>query len=139
MASLIYNSFWEDLAKGNIDPDTDSIKCMLVTGSYSENKDTHTKRSDITNEIAATGGYTAGGVAVSVSVTKDTANDQIDIELGGLSIDPATITAAKAVYYKARGGAASADELIAVIDFGGNVVSTGAEWSLTPSTIRIQN
>jgi hypothetical protein len=139
MASLIYNSFFEDLARGAIDLDTDTFYCMLTTSGYAENKDTHTKRSDVTNEVAASGAYVAGGFAATVTVTKDTANDRLDVSLGGISIPSATITARKAVYYKRRGGAATADELVAVVDFGSDVASTAATWALTASTIRIQN
>lgn len=139
MASLIYNSFWDDLARGAIDADTDTFYCMLTTSGYAENKDTHTKRSDVTSEVAAGGGYVAGGFAATVTVTKDTANDRIDISLGAISIPTATITARKAVYYKRRGGAATADELVAVIDFGADVSSTNNTWALTASTIRLQN
>lgn len=139
MASLIFNSFWDDLARGAIDADTDTFKCLLVTSGYVEDKDAHLKRSSVSNEVAASGGYTAGGQAVAVSVTKDTVNDRLDITLGGFSIPAATITARKAVYYKSRGGAASADELVAVIDFGADVTSTAGTWTLAASTIRIQN
>jgi hypothetical protein len=139
MASLIYNSFWDDLAKGAIDADTDTFKCLLVTSAYTEDKDAHMKRSNVTNELAATGGYVAGGFAVTVTVTKDNANDRVDIGLGGFSVGSATITARKAVYYKSRGGAAAADELVAVVDFGSDVTSTNGTWSLGASTIRIQN
>lgn len=138
MASLIYNSFLEDLARGAIDMDTDTFKVMLVTSAYTENKDTHTKRSDITNEVTGTG-YTAGGVTCTVTVTKDTTNDRLDITLGAVSWPSSTITARKAVYYKSRGGAATADELVAVNDFGSDVISTGATFSLALSTVRWQN
>lgn len=138
MASLIFTSFLEDLARGAIDMDTDTFKVLLTTSSYTENKDTHTKRSDVTNEVTGTG-YTAGGVTCTVTVTKDTANDRLDITLGAVSWPSSTITARKAVYYKSRGGAASADEIVAVNDFGSDVVSTGATFSLAPSTVRFQN
>lgn len=139
MASLIYDSALDDAARGNIDYDTDSFKCMLVTSAYTPNKATHTKRSDVTNEVAATGGYVAGGFAATVAPTKDTVNHREDISLGGISIPTATITARGAVYYKARGGAASADELVAYIDFGADITSTAATWALTASTFRTQN
>lgn len=138
MASLIYNSFFEDLARGAIDLDTDTIKVMLVTSSYAENKDTHTKRSDVTNEVTGTG-YTAGGNTATITITKDTTSDRLDVTLGGTTWSSSTITARKAVYYKSRGGAASADELIAVIDNGSDVTSTGATFTLNSSTLRIQN
>ena len=138
MASLIFTSFLEDLARGAIDMDTDTFKVMLVTSAYTENKDTHTKRSDVTNEVTGSG-YTAGGVTCTVTVTKDTTNDRLDITLGAVSWPSSTITARKAAYYKSRGGASSADELVAVNDFGSDVISTGATFSLALSTVRFQN
>lgn len=138
MASVIYNSFPEDLARGAIDLDTDTIKVMLVEATYVPNIDTHTKRSDITNEVVGSG-YVAGGETVVVTITKDTANDRVDITLGGKVWNPATITARRAVYYKSRGGLASADEIIACIEFAQDVSSSGAEWTLTASTLRFQN
>lgn len=139
MASLIYNSFLDDLARGAINPSTDTFKGMLVTSAYVEDKDLHLKRSSVTGEVAATGGYTAGGVAVAVTVTKDTANDRLDIGLGAISIPSSTITARKLVVYKSRGGANTADELVAVNDFGADVVSTNGTFAVAASTIRFQN
>ena len=138
MASLIYNSALDDEARGNINFASDTFKCMLVTSSYTPNKDTHTKRSDVTNEVSGTG-YSSGGATATFTVTKDTTNDRIDISLGAISLSSSTITAAGAVYYKSRGGASSADEVVAYIDFGGNITSTNGTWALSASTLRIQN
>lgn len=138
MASLIYNSCIDDMARGAIDFDTDTFKVMLVTSTYTANKDTHTKRSDVTNEVSGTG-YTAGGVTSACTVTKDTANDKVTLSLAAVSWATSTITARGAVYYKSRGGASSADELVAYVDFGGDVTSTGATFSLGASTITLQN
>lgn len=138
MASIIYNSFLDDVFRGNIDCDTDTFYVLLVTSSYTEDKDVHDKRDDVTNEVSGTG-YTAGGVAVTVTVTKDTVNDRIDVSLGSASWASSTITARKAVYYKRRGGAASADELVAVNDFGSDVITTAGTFTLNASTVRIQN
>jgi hypothetical protein len=139
MPSLIYNRGIEAAARGTIDFDTDTFRVLLTTASYTENKDTHDFRDDVTNEVAAGGGYSSGGNVVTVTVTRDDANDRVDISLGGTTWPTSTITARKAVYYKSRGGAASADELIAVIDFGTDVISSGATFTLTGSTLRIQN
>jgi hypothetical protein len=116
-----------------------ALNAYVVTSTYSPNKDTHTKRSDVTNEVGASGSYAAGGGAATVTVTKDTVNDRIDISLGAVSFTTATITARGAVYYKSRGGASSADELVAYIDFGADITSTAGTFSLTASTLRIQN
>jgi hypothetical protein len=138
MASIIYDSALEDEATGAIDYDTDSFKVMLTTSSYVPNKGTHTKRSDVTDEVTGAG-YSAGGASATVTVTKDVVNHRVDISLGAASWATATITAAFAVYYKSRGGASTSDELVAAIDFGGNVTSTGATFSLTASTLRKSN
>ncbi len=144
MASIIYTSFFDDVAKGNIDCDTDTFYCQLVNATYASiadetKKDSHLKRSSVTsNEISGTG-YTAGGKAATVTVTKDTANNRLDISLGAVSWASSTISANGAVYYKRRGGADTADELVAFIDFGGAVSSTAGTFSLTASTLRIQN
>ena len=138
MASLIYNSCLNDMATGAIDFDTDSFKILLVTSSYSPNKDTNTKRSDVTNEITGIG-YTAGGASSAVTVTNDTANDRIDINFADVSWSSATLTAAAAVIYKTT-GTASADNLVAYLDFGGNVTSTNGTFTLDiTSPLRIQN
>ena len=139
MASFIYNSFIRDVLTGAIDMDTDTFKVMLTTSAYTENKDTHTKRSDVTNEVTGAG-YTAGGAATTVTVAAvDTANDDVEITIGAASWSTSTITARKAVIYKSRGGASSADELVAVIDFASDVISTAGTFTLTASTIKFQN
>lgn len=138
MTSIVYNSCIDDQARGNIIFASDTFKALLVTASYAPNKDTHLKRSDVTNEVSGAG-YAAGGLTATVTVTKDTVNDRVDTSLGAVSWASSTITAAGAVYYKSRGGAASADELVAYVDFGGNVISTNGTFALSASTLRIQN
>jgi hypothetical protein len=139
MASLIFNPVLNAWAKGNVDFDSDTFKVMLVTSAYTPDKDLHDFRNDVTNEVVGTG-YTAGGAAATVTVgAVDTANDREEITLGGASWPTSTITARGAVYYKSRGGLSSADEIIAYIDFGGDVSSSGGTFTLTASTLRIQN
>lgn len=138
MANVLFTSVLDDTVRGAVDFDTDTFKCMLVTSAYVPNKDTHTKRSNITNEVVGPG-YTAGGAAVTVTVTKDLVNDRVDIALGAANWPSATITARGAVYFKSRGGAATADELVAYIDFVNDVTSTNGTFSLSASTIRLQN
>jgi hypothetical protein len=138
MASLIYNSAIDDMARNNIDFDTNTFKAMLVTSSYTPNKDTHDKRDDVTNEATGTG-YTAGGVTTACTVTKDTANDRVTLQFAAVSWATSTITARALVIYKSRGGASSADELVAYNDFGSDVSSTAGTFSVAASTITLQN
>ena len=138
MASGIFLPALRAAAIGNIDYDTDSFKVMLVTSAYTPDFDLHDFRNDVTNEVTGTG-YTAGGAAVTVTVNAvDTANNRLDITLGGASWGGSTIAGARgAVYYKSRGGAASADETIVYIDFGADVSTTSGTFTLSASTLRI--
>lgn len=138
MASIIYNKFLYNLAAKGINVGTDSFKVMLVTSSYTPNVDTDNDRADVTNEVANGNGYTTGGKSVDVTLTDDTANDQQDIVLPGTTWPTSTITARGAVYYLDTGVAAN-DLLVAYIDFGSNIASTNATFTLTQSTITIQN
>lgn len=139
MASEVYDSFLEDVHRGAIDLDTDTFYCLLVDATYTPNKGTHTKRSDITGEVSGTG-YTAGGTAVTFTITKDTVNHRLDITISSPSWPNSTITARRCVVYKRRGGASSADELVLVGDFLANVTSTNGTFSVTfTSPLRYQN
>jgi hypothetical protein len=136
MPSMIYHSFFERLGRGAGDLQSVTVKCALVTSSYTANKD-HDFFDDITNEIAGGSGYTSGGDTISVTVTDDDANDRCDIVLGEAQWTTATITARGAVYYVDTGGAASTDWLIAHVDFGSDRSSSSGTFTLSASTVRI--
>lgn len=139
MASIIYNSFMDDLSKGNV-KSTDTYYGMLVTATYAPDKDLHTKRSDVTNEIAGTG-YTAGGAASAVTEAMDLSNDRCNWSFADIVWATSTIANARAcVIYKHRGGLATADELVAYCDFGANESSTAADFTAHfTSPLRLQN
>lgn len=142
MPSLIYNSFWDAVIRGNLDVDGATFKVLLTTSGYTEDKDTHVNRSSVTSEVAAGNGYTAGGNSATVTVNAiDTTNDRIEITLGGTTWTAGagqTLTARKAVYYQVVGSAAT-DKLVAVIDFGSDQTASNGTLTLNASTIRLQN
>ncbi len=138
MASLIYNSFHEDLARANIDLGTNTFKMMLVTSSYTPNKDTHADRADVTNEVAASGGYTAGGKTVTCTVARDNANDRTTLTFAAESWASSTITARGAVVYKSTGTAAN-DLLVFYNDFGVDKTTSNNTLSVGSSVITLQN
>jgi hypothetical protein len=137
MADLTYLSCPEDVFKGNIDFDTDTFYGMLVTDAYTPNQDTHDRRDDVSNEVVGTG-YTAGGQAITVSsVAKDTGANTITVNFASHSWASSTITARGEVIYKRRGGASSADELVAYNDFGSDITSSGAAFNVAASTLTL--
>jgi hypothetical protein len=138
MPSLIFNRMLELWARGSIDFDTDVFRRSLHTAAYSENKDTHDFFDDVTNEVTGTG-YTAGGAVTAATVALDLANDRLDITFGSTTWPSSTITARKSVVRKARGGAAAADELVLVNDFGTDVVTSAGTFTHNADTVRITN
>jgi hypothetical protein len=121
---LAVTAFWFGLGMSNmlnaaIDWDTDTVKVTLHTSAMTPNQDTWDFYDDVTNELATAGGYTAGGLSLTNKTrTYDTATNEVRLDADDPSWTSATFTCRYAVFRKARGGAASADELIGYINFG---------------------
>ena len=114
MTLRIQNSFFDDLIRGRINIGADTVKALLLTDAYVYSA-AHTRRSNVTAfEVAATGGYTTGGQTITVTSTIDAPNTIY--QFGMASFGTGGIRARYVAYYKARGGAASADEILAVLD-----------------------
>jgi hypothetical protein len=133
MADLIYNSFSEDLANGDITA-AGPFKMLLVTSTYTPDK-AHADRSDITNEVTGTG-YTAGGKTVACTVT--TGTDKTILTFAAETWPESTITARGAVVYLDAGTAAN-DLLCFYNDFGGDVTTSATTFSVGASTIELVN
>lgn len=123
---------------GTVDLNTDTFKIMLTTSAYTPDQDTHEFRSSVTNEVGASGSYSAGGGTITgVSVSYDAASNEVRMVWDDLSFTSATITARTAVLYKSRGGAASADELVAYCTESGDVSSTASTFTVDVPTTAV--
>lgn len=132
MASIIYNSFPADVLAGNCNT-THTYRAMLVTSAYNENRATHTRRSNVTNEVTGTG-YTAGGTIVTLSAAVNNSTDTLTITIGAASWPSSIITARKLVVYRSRGGASTADELVCCVDNVTDLVSSNTTMNWAAST-----
>lgn len=117
--TTVFLSFIGDILRANIALAGD-FKIMLVSEAYTPDDTGHTRRSDITNEVSGDG-YTAGGVAIIPEVIDDVANSRIKIRFPQTTFSNVTVGARGCVIYRARGGAASADELVCYGDLGETV------------------
>ena len=115
---------------------TGAYKFLLVSSVPVEaDFDAYDFRNDIANEITGTG-YTAGGVAVTVTVgSVDTANDRTPVTISNLAPGwtTSTLSAVGGWLYKVVGSAAT-DQLVCFVDFGGTVTSTASDFNVTFST-----
>lgn len=133
MADVTFLSSIEDVLRGNIDFDTDVFYALLTLG-FTPVPNTHDRRDDVTGEVTGTG-YTAGGQVISVSISKNTTTGIVTVTFGAVSWASSTISADGMVIYKRRGGAASADELVAFNDFGSTIASSGAAFNVAACTL----
>jgi len=129
--NVIYNSFKQKIQDGSIDLDTNEIRVVLVTSSYTPDQDAHEDYADITNEVANGNGYTTGGSALAnKSVTKDNTDNEGVFDADDKTWADSTITARGAILLKWT-GTASTSWFIAYIDFGSDKSSNNGDFTIT--------
>lgn len=110
-----------------------AFKLLLVSSLPSETDlDTFDFRSDIANEVTGAG-YTAGGVAVTLTVgSPDATTNRTPVTIGNLApaLAAASVSAVGGWLYKVAGSAAT-DELVQFLDFEGTITSTGGPFNVT--------
>ena len=128
MASGLYGITFLNALKNTLalDLDSDTIKIMLVTSSYTPDFGAHDFKGDVSNEVSGTN-YTAGGNTLS-SLALTQTGGTIKFDAADTSWSSATITDARgAVIYD---DSLTDDPLIAYIDFGANYSSTNGTFTI---------
>ena len=128
-------------AARRVDWVTDTIKVALTTSSYTPDQDAHDFFNDVTNELPATGGYTAGGATLGTKVlTYDNASNTVRLDAANAEWTSATFTARRCVVYKDT-GVASTSPLLGYGDFGADTSVTNGtftiEWDATDGVLRM--
>jgi hypothetical protein len=134
----LYDIFRRKQASGNgaVNLTSLTVKAMIVTSGYSVNQNTHDFRDDLgANEVTGTN-YVAGGATLANPVVSLSGAGLVTVDFD----DPAAWAASgsgftngrRVIVYIARGGAASADELIGYSDdFGADLGNVGADLQLS--------
>jgi hypothetical protein len=131
VSAKIYGKFFLSAFNKELDLDTDTLKVMLCTSSYTPDQDTHQYKSSITNEVSGTG-YTAGGATLgSVTVAYAGAGNTITLDAADTSWTTSTITARYAVIYDSSPASDATRPLIAYVDFGTDVISSAGTFLIT--------
>lgn len=131
VTALLYGNFLKSLANKEIDLDTDTIKVMLCTSTYTPNQDTHQYKSSVTNEVTGTGYTATGATLAGVAVTYTAGTNTLMFDANDTVWAASTITARYAVIYDATPATDATRPLIAYVDFGENVSSTAAAFTIT--------
>ncbi len=110
---------------------SDTMKVMLTTVTYVPNQDTHQYKSSVTNEIAATGGYTATGATLaSKTITYTDATNVTMLDAADVQYAASTITARVAVVYDATPATDATRPLLCYQLSDADVSSSGGNWDL---------
>jgi hypothetical protein len=109
-----YLEFLYELTQATHDISSDTYKVALLTSSYSPDVSTDALWSAISsNEVSSGNGYTTGGETLTLSISKDTANDRIKITATDTTWATLTKTFRYAVIYRSASG-----NLVGYINFG---------------------
>ncbi len=114
---------------GDIPLDGADIYAMITTDT-TLNQDTLDFRNDVTANEVTGDGYTAGGKACSCSLAYDAASQEARFIVTDLAWTTATITGRSVIFYRALGGASSADPLIGYVIYDQNISSTAGTWTV---------
>lgn len=130
-ASKAYINVMKALWNKQVDFDSDDIKVLLVSSSYTPNQDTHDFLDDVTAfEVTGTG-YTAGGQALAnKTVTLDAANNVLILDADNVTWPSSTITARYAIVYNNTGAGASSKPLISYIDLVSDQASSNGNFTV---------
>ena len=130
-AARFYGQVFLSAFNKEIDWDSDTIKGMLCTSTYSPDQDTHRYKSSVTNEVSGTG-YTAGGLTLaSKAITYTAATNVFAIDAADLVWSNATISARYLVVYDDTPATDATKPLIALYDFDTMISSTAANFTVT--------
>lgn len=133
MATVLFGITFRDALDTSglaVNLQADAFKNVLVTDTYTPDANTHDFYADITNEIAAGGGYTSGGEAI------DTPAPTLTVSGGYLVHDNGDTSWTAATFSAVRGrvyidDTLASDPLVMAKTFG-------ADYSVTAGTFTIQ-
>ncbi|MFD7045372.1 hypothetical protein [Rhodococcus jostii] len=131
VTAKLYGLALKSVFDKEIDWNTDTIKVMLATSSYTPDQDTHQYKSSVTNEVTGTG-YTAGGATLASATTSyTTGTNTLVLDAADSSWTTSTITARYAIIYNSTPGTDATRPLIAYVDFGADVSTTAGTFTIT--------
>lgn len=131
VSALLYGQVFVSAFNKELDFNSDTIKVMLCTSTYTPNQDTHQYKSSVTNEVTGTG-YTAGGATLAnCTITYTGATNVLKLDADDVSWPSSTITARYAVIYDSTPATDATRPLIALIDFGADMSSTSGTFAIT--------
>jgi hypothetical protein len=123
---------WNTVAADRIDYLTDTIKCSLHTNTYVPDQDAHDYFNDVTNELAGTGGYTAGGVTLAgKTLTYDGPTNTVRFKCNDITWTALTSSGPiRYAVYRKDTGVASTSHLMGYVNMGADQSPAGVDFTV---------
>jgi hypothetical protein len=117
---LVPRSLIPDLSRGRINITADTFRLQLLAATYAPDMAAHSRRDSIAaHELPTANGYTQGGAGIAITDVTDATLRRTTWTFAATTFSTTSAATARyAAVVKWRGGAASTDELIMVVDFG---------------------
>lgn len=133
VTAKMYGGFLTASFNKEIDWNTDAIKAMMTTASYTPDQDTHDYKNDVTNEVTGTN-YTAGGATISnCTITYTAGTNKLKLDGDDVSWASSTITlpiSGSVVVYDSSPGADSSRPLVCYMTTDTQVASTSGTFTV---------
>lgn len=130
VTAALYGKFFSSAFNKELDWDSDTIKCMLCTSSYTPDQDAHQYKSSVTNEVSGTG-YSAGGASLgNATIIYTAATNKLMLDADDVSWANSTITARYAVVYDSTPATDATRPLVSYQNFGADVISSGGTFQI---------
>jgi hypothetical protein len=118
-----------------LNPSAGNFYAMLLGTGYTPSP-AHSFRSDLSAEVTGTG-YTAGGVPAPLTITRDDATDKTIIKAEQIILTGVTASPKYVVYYQRLGGAATADRVLMIANWGVVYPANGAAYPINANQFEI--
>lgn len=130
ITAKLYGKLFTALWNKEIDFDTDVIKVMLTTVTYTPDQDVHDYKDDVTNEVTGTG-YSAGGATLaSKTVTYTAGTNKHVLDAADTQWATSTITARTAVIYDSSPASDATRPLIGYQNSDADIISSGGNFDI---------
>ncbi len=128
---FLYGQAFLALFNKEIDFAADTIKIALCTSSYAPDQDADAYFDDISNEVAAGNGYTAGGEELTnKSIAYTAATNTVKLDGDDTPWPESTFTFRYAILYDAQTGVAATSPLLVCYDYGEDQEKTADTFSV---------
>jgi hypothetical protein len=134
MASGMYGLTLRDILDASalpVDVVSDTLRQQLVTDTHTPNFNTHAAETDITNEVAGSGDYTAGGVTLA-SKTLTASGGVLTFDAADASLTGTTLSSVRGrIVFDDTVTAPVADPLVVSTTFGADYSTSSGTFAIT--------